>query len=106
MSFWATAASTNKPKSKLGLNAIRAGHFIFILASDSWLNAVEGFSARLTGQRFKHAVFHAGANLQAAINRFIIEHDATEAKPFTWRAAPDLSIVARNRGFQTLEPVH
>ena len=30
--------------------------------------------------------------------RFIAEHNATEAKPFIWRADPDEIIAARNRG--------
>jgi len=45
-------------------------------------------------------------NLQTAINRLIKEHNATEAKPFIWRADPDDIIAARNRGFQTLEAIH
>ncbi|MEO0995308.1 MAG: IS630 family transposase, partial [Pseudomonadota bacterium] len=39
-------------------------------------------------------------------NRFIQEHNETEAKPFTWRADPDDIIAARTRGFQALESHH
>jgi hypothetical protein len=45
-------------------------------------------------------------DLQAAINRFIAEHNDTEAKPFIWRADPDEIIAARNRGFQMLDSIH
>lgn len=80
--------------------------FHFTPTSASWLNAVEGFFAKLTKRRLKHGVFHSLVDLQAAINRFIKEHNEKEAKPFTWRADPDEIIAARNRGFQMLESNH
>ena len=45
----------------------------------SWLNAVEGFFAKLTKRRLKRGVFRLVADLQAAINRFLEEHNG-EAK--------------------------
>jgi len=80
--------------------------FHFIPTSSSWLNAVEGFFAKLTRRRLKHGVFHSVVDLQKAINRFIAEHNDTEAKPFMWRADPDDIIAARNRGFQMLDSIH
>lgn len=80
--------------------------FHFIPTSSSWLNAVEGFFAKLTKRRLKYGVFCSLVDLQTAINRFIKEHNETEAKPFTWRADPDEIIAARNRGFQMLESIH
>lgn len=80
--------------------------FHFTPTSASWLNAVEGFFAKLTKRRLKYGVFYSIVDLQAAINRFIKEHNATEAKPFAWRADPDEIIAARKRGFQTLESNH
>ncbi len=80
--------------------------FHFIPTSSSWLNAVEGFFAKLTRRRLKHGVFHSVVDLQAAINRFIKEHNQMEAKPFIWRADPDEIIAARNRGFQMLDSIH
>ncbi len=77
--------------------------FHFTPTSSSWLNAVEGFFAKLTRRRLKHGVFHSVVDLQAAINRFIAEHNEVEAKPFVWRAEPEAIIASRNRGFQTLE---
>jgi len=68
----------------------------------SWLNAVEGFFAKLTRRRLQHGVFHSLVDLQAAINRFIQEHNATEARPSRWTVDPDRIIAARNRGFQAL----
>ena len=78
----------------------------FTPTSCSWLNAVEGFFAKLTRRRLKHGVFHSVVDLQAAINRFIREYNADNPKPFIWKANPDGIIAARNRGFQTLESIH
>ena len=79
--------------------------FHFTPTSCSWLNAVEGFFAKLTRRRLKRGVFHSIVDLQAAINRFIAEHN-TQPKPFVCKADPDKIIAARNRGFQTLESIH
>jgi transposase len=79
--------------------------FHFTPTSSSWLNAVEGFFAKLTRRRLKHGVFHSLVDLQAAINRFIAEHNR-QPKPFIWKADPNKIIAARNRGFQTLESIH
>jgi transposase len=80
--------------------------FHFTPTSSSWLNAVEGFFAKLTRRRLKHGVFRSVCDLQAAINRFIAEYNEDDPKPFVWRADPDAIIAARNRGFQTLESIH
>ena len=105
---------TSTPKSGNGWRGIRAGPrigvrgrlFHFTPTSCSWLNAVEGFFAKLTRRRLKHGVFRSVIDLQAAINRFVAEHNEEEAKPFIWRADPDTIIAARNRGFQALESNH
>ena len=78
----------------------------FTPTSSSWLNAVEGFFAKLTRRRLKRGVFRALIDLQAAINRFITEYNDNDAKPFKWTADPDKIIAARHRGFQTLESIH
>jgi transposase len=79
--------------------------FHFTPTSSSWLNAVEGFFAKLTKRRLKYGVFRSIADLQAAINRFVAEHNQCP-KPFIWRADPSAIIAARSRGFQTLESIH
>jgi hypothetical protein len=43
----------------------------------------------------KHGVFHSVVDLQAAIKRFIKEHNQ-EPRPFVWRADPDEIIAAVN----------
>ena len=79
--------------------------FHFTPTSSSWLNAVEGFFAKLTRRRLKNGVFCSVVDLQAAINRFLREHNESP-KPFIWRADPDAIIAARCRGFQALESIH
>ena len=79
--------------------------FHFTPTSASWLNAVEGFFAKLTRRRLKNGVFRSVVDLQTAIKCFVDEHN-NNPRPFIWRADPDAIIAARNRGFQTLESIH
>ena len=58
--------------------------FHFTPTSGSWLNAVENFFSTLTRQRLKRGVFHSVVDLQAAIKRYIDEHN-DDPKPFIWR---------------------
>jgi transposase len=62
--------------------------FHFTPTSCSWLNAVESFFSALTRRRLKRGTFHSVVDLQAAIHRYIAQHNA-EPKPFTWTKTPD-----------------
>jgi hypothetical protein len=73
--------------------------------SASWLNAVEGFFAVLSKRRLKRGVFRSVTDLQAAINRFLNDHN-TRSKPFQWTADPDKIIAAVRRGHQMLDSIH
>ena len=79
--------------------------FHFTPTSCSWLNAVEGFFAKLTRRRLKRGVFRSIVDLQEAINRFLDEHNV-QPKPFTWTADPDKIIAAVRRGHQVLDSIH
>ncbi|MGL5138294.1 MAG: IS630 family transposase [Beijerinckiaceae bacterium] len=79
--------------------------FHFTPTSCSWLNAVEGFFAKLAKRILKRGVFVSVVDLQAAINRFLKEHNG-EPKPFSWTADPDAIIAAVKRGHQALDSVH
>jgi len=79
--------------------------FHFTPTSCSWLNAVEGFFAKLTKRRLKRGVFHSVVDLQAAINRFVEEHN-DKPKPFIWTADPNKIIAAVKRGHQALDSIH
>ena len=79
--------------------------FHFTPTSCSWLNAVEGFFAKLTRRRLQRGIFHSLVALQEAINRFIATHNQ-QPKPFVWKADPKEIIAAAKRGYQTLETIH
>ena len=79
--------------------------FHFTPTSASWLNAVEGFFAKLTRRRLKRGIFRSIVDLQAAINRFIEEANG-DPTPFIWTADPDKIIAAVKRGTEMLESIH
>ena len=60
-----------------------------------------GFFAKLAKRRPKRGVFHSVVDLQAAINRFVAEHKASEAKQFRWTANPSKIILTVKRRYQT-----
>src|SRR6204780_3492556 len=98
-------ATHKHPKVRQWLARHPRWTFHFTPTSASWLNAVEGFFAKLTKRRLKRGTFLSVVDLQAAINRFVIEHNA-EPKPFTWTADPDKIIKAVKRGHQVLDSIH
>lgn len=79
--------------------------FHFTPTSCSWLNAVEGFFAKLSKRRLIRGVFRSITDLQAAINRFLAEHNRAP-KPFVWTKDPDEIIAAVKRGHQALDSIH
>src|SRR5882672_1278388 len=79
--------------------------FHFTPTSASWLNAVEGFFAKLTRRRLKRGVFRSVDDLKAAIDRFVAETNA-DPKPFVWTAKPNRVLAAVKRGKQALESIH
>src|SRR5215211_5097265 len=66
-SSWTTTPPTSTRGFALGWAATTGSPSI------SWLNAVEGFFAKLTSRRLKRGVFVSVVDLQAAINRFVDE---------------------------------
>ena len=79
--------------------------FYFTPTSCSWLNAVEGFFAKLARQRLKRGVFRSLVELQSAIKRYI-EKANQAPKPFVRTADPDKIIAAVRRGHQVFDSVH
>ena len=98
-------AAHKHPKVRQWLERHPRWTFHFTPTSCSWLNAVEGFFATLTKRRLKRGVFRSITDLQAAINRFLGEHNA-EPRPFKWTADPDKIIAAVKRGHQVLDSIH
>jgi transposase len=79
--------------------------FHFTPTSASWLNAVEGFFAKLTKRRLKRGVFGSLVELQAAINRFLAETNG-DPRPFVWTATPEHILEKVRRGNQALDAIH
>ena len=78
-------AAHKTPRSAAGSPVIRAGPSTSPRTSSSWLNAVEGFFAKLTPRRLKHGIFNSVVDLQAAINRFVDEHNQNPVRRATPR---------------------
>ena len=93
------------PKVRAWLDRHPRFVFHFTPKSASWLNAVEGFFAKLTKRQLKRGVFRSIVDLQAAINRFLAETNQ-QPKPFRWLADPDAIIAAVRRGHQVLDSIH
>jgi transposase len=70
--------------------------FHFTPKSGSWLNAVETFFSALTRRRIRRGSFHSIVDLQAAINRYIAEHN-DNPRPFTWTKPADQILAKLNR---------
>ena len=79
--------------------------FHFTPTSASWLNAVEGYFAKLTKRRLKRGVFRSIVEFQAAIKRFLAE---SNADPHRFRLANDKDkiIAVVKRGHQVLDSIH
>src|SRR6266700_1069972 len=78
--------------------------FHFIPTSASWLNAVEGFFAKLTRRRLTRGVFRSLVDLQVAINSFLAETNSIP-KPFVWTADPKRVPAAVKRGKEAFNPL-
>jgi transposase len=74
---------------------VRHPHWVFHFTptSASWLNAVENFFSVITRRRIRRGVFRSIVDLQAAINRYIKEHNQ-DPRPFVW-TKPARDILAK-----------
>jgi transposase len=97
-------ATHKHPKVRAWLARHPRWTFHFTPTSASWLNAVEGFFAKLTCKRLKRGIFRGIADLQAAINRFLTEANEFP-KPFLWTADPDGIIEKVRRGKKVLASI-
>jgi transposase len=98
-------ATHKHPKVRAWLARHPRWSFHFTPTSASWLNAVEGFFSALTRRRLKRGVFRSIVDLQAAIKRYLTEHNH-DPRPFTWTADPQRVLDAIGRGRQVLESLH
>jgi hypothetical protein len=65
---------TTKPTAWLACHPRWTFHY-YTPTSCSWLNAVEKFFSYLTRRRLRRGVFRSLVDLQAAINRYLAEHN-------------------------------
>ncbi len=86
-------ATHKHPKVKAWLERHPRWTFHFTPTSGSWLNAVETFFSVLTRKRIRRGTFHSLIDLQAAIKRYLAEHNK-KPKPFVWTASA-ASILAK-----------
>ena len=98
-------ATHKHPDVMLWLEKHRRFVFHFTPTSDSWLNAIEGFFAKLTKKRLKRGVFRSLRELKDAIHRYLDDTNANP-KPFTWTKDPNKIIAAVKRGHQVLDSIH
>jgi len=98
-------AAHKHPKVRAWLARHPRWTFHFTPTSASWLNAVEGFFAKLSRRKLQRGVFHSVVALQTAINEFVEQHNQSPT-PFVWRADPKDIIAAVKRGHQTLQTIH
>jgi transposase len=70
--------------------------FHFTPTSGSWLNAVETFFSALTRRRLRRGVFGSIVELQAAINRYVAEHN-DDPVPSAWTKSADQIVGKLNR---------
>jgi transposase/transcriptional regulator with XRE-family HTH domain len=89
-------ATHKHPKVKAWLARHPRWVFHFTPTSGSWLNAVEGFFSKLTRQRIRRGIFHSIADLQAAINRYLKQHNDAP-KPFVWIKPADAILAKLSR---------
>jgi transposase len=98
-------ATQNHPQVLAWLARHKRFTFHFTPTSCSWLNAVEGYFAKLSTRRLKRGALKSVAELQAAINRFLAETN-NDPKPFVWTANPNKISAAVKRGHQVLDSIH
>jgi hypothetical protein len=91
----AIVGNRNSPRWTFPLHADLAGR----------LNAVEGFFSALTRRRLKRGVIRSIVDIQAAINRYVAQHNP-DPKPFSRTADPQRVLAAVSRGNQALESLH
>ncbi len=79
-------------------------HVHFIPTSSSWLNLVERFFAEITGKRIRRGTFASVAELEEAIEDYLLHHNAS-AKPYRWTKTATEILDKERRALDKLEAV-
>src|SRR3546814_15945424 len=99
ISDWSSdvCSSDLHPKVRRWLDRHTRFVFHFVPTSCSWLNAVEGFFAKLSKRRLKRGIFRSLVDLQAAINRFVAEHNTDPKRSEERRVGKECVSTCRSR---------
>ena len=76
----------------------------FIPTSSSWLNLVERFFAEITGKRIRRGTFRSVAELEEAIDEYLLRHNAS-AKPYVWTKTADVILAKERRALEKLQAI-
>ncbi len=98
-------ATHKHPKVRKWLTADPWWTFHFTPTSASWLNAVEGFFAKLAKRRLARGVFRSVGKLQDEIKNFLAENNK-DPRPFQSANKPSEILTAVKRGHQVLDSIH
>ena len=79
-------------------------HVHFIPTSSSWLNLVERFFAEITGKRIRRGTFSSVAELEEAIDDYLLRHNAA-AKPYVWTKTAEVILDKERRALDKLEAI-
>ncbi len=74
----------------------------FTPTSASWLNLVERFFAEITTKRIRRGTFTSVAELEDAINDYLLRHNA-DPKPFVWTKTAEDILSRERRALDLLE---
>lgn len=73
--------------------------------SASWLNMVERFFAEITGKRIRRGTFASVAELEAAIDDYLLRHNAA-AKPYRWTKTAAEILATERRVLEKLQAIN
>ncbi len=103
------AAGVDLAKGANAMRPLRPRHSPHLASSWSMPSAAVRLTLAPSGgiarRRLKRGVFHSLVDRQAAINRYLVEHNQAP-RLFVWTAEPEAILAKIKRGHQTLETVH
>jgi transposase len=79
-------------------------HVHFTPTSASWLNLVERFFAEITNKRIRRGTFTSVAELEDAIDDYLLRHNA-DPKPFVWSKSANDILIRERRALNKVEAI-
>ena len=95
-------ATHKTPEVKAWLAKHPRFHCHFTPTSASWLNLVERFFAEITRKRIRRGTFSSVADLEDAIDDYLMRHNA-KPKPFVWTKSADDILTRERRALDLLD---